>query len=95
METLTCKKELIGTRIYRVNKKYEIYKFDKFGYDYLNSKNLFILTEEYNDKFSANMIGIGQWFGSTSPHKIFDYFYTEKELRKLKLKKLNEKMPDL
>jgi hypothetical protein len=41
------------------------------------------------------MIGIGQWFGSTSPHKIFDYFYTEKELRKLKLKKLNEKMPDL
>jgi hypothetical protein len=80
---LTCKKELIGTRIYRVNEKYEIYQVGSV----LNDNNLFILTEEYNDKFSTNIIG--QWFGISFEHKIPDYFYTDKEIRKLKLEKLS------
>ena len=44
-----------------------------------------MLTDEYtNDPTELK----GLWFGKPFSHALYDYFYTEKELRQQKLKKL-------
>jgi hypothetical protein len=73
---LTCKKELLGDRIFRINKKYKVIKVDA-------EKNCFILTDEFINDI---MLIKGLWF---TPHFKNKYFYSDKELRKLKLEKLN------
>mgnify|MGYP001766896688 CR=1 FL=1 len=77
MKTLTCKKDLIGNRTFRKNKEYEI--------SYYKHDSCFMLTDEYtNDPTELK----GLWFGKPFSHALYDYFYTEKELRQQKLKKL-------
>lgn len=80
MKTLICKKDLIGDRTYRKGKKYQIY---------IDGKNeTFVLTDEFSDD-SHSIKGL--WFdGISNKKKIKDYFYTDQELRKEKLKILNK-----
>lgn len=76
---LICKKNLeYSDRNYYYGKQYAIYKIGYGTGDY------FMLTD--TSLFSSFDSTIGLWF---CYDKVWEYFYTEKEYRKLKLEKLN------
>jgi hypothetical protein len=95
---LTCKKELIGTKIdipesiFKIGEKYEILYDDCCDEYLINHYFISFYCPPYKGKPYE-----GKWFSSVKDSSIYvyDYFYSDKELRKLKIKKLNEKIPDL
>jgi hypothetical protein len=87
MSKLVCKKEFnVGSENYfSIGKYYDVYSEDDDGF--------WVITHlVYQDKGC----GMVEKFYKTKPinnyRYLYDYFYTEKEYRKLKLKRLNEEI---
>jgi hypothetical protein len=84
---IICKKEILYSNkiIFKIGEKYEI-KYTDIDLS-PSGLNYFIYNKENIKLYFSSIKDSGIY--------VYDYFYTEKELRNLKIKKLNEKMPDL
>ena len=97
-DKLLCKKEICVPRSYNLDYVQHYRTFYVGRFYKIHRKVSHLLKPEYIEMFilseydeTDHAENQGLWFSEMGQYNPFEYFYSPKELRKLKLEKLNEK----